>query len=343
MTNPNINWKSSQILKVFGTTIREGTYNGSKPTDSGTITNDNPTTFTPEYIEMLYNNAKSPVPFVLKHKTGHNENIGFAYKFGVNDTKDDLKYEGFNFDEDAIRKITTEGFDFVSPEIVEEKDTSGKVINAYISRIAWVQSPHCPMGAAIDGTQAGMEPIVFSKGTSNDTVDINMTEQTTDEIDQGQSSTGQTAAQKLIDTVMSPPEPRVVTPQPVVHNTLTATSDPSLETMRQELNDYKTKVESLSKHNEKMLTDQYNTMVSEIKTLGVDDPATIVKGLNIDQKIEVLNKLKGTLVKTKPMIAQTDSSTTASNNDSKDAAIDTALASLGYRKADYEKLISNTR
>jgi hypothetical protein len=341
MTASKIDWKSSQVLKVFGTTIREGTFKGSRPTNMGTITNDEPTNFTPEYIEMLFNNAKSPVPFVLSHKTGRNDAIGFAYKFGVNENKDDLKYEGFNFDKDAIRKITTEGYDYVSPEIVEEKDASGKVTNAYIKQIAFVQSPYSPMGAAIDGTQVSMEPIVFSKGTDNNTVDNTMTDENNNSTDTNGSQTETKTVVK--DTVISP-APQVVTPtvdKPVVANT--PSIDINVDSMRKELDDYKSKVEVLSKHNEKMLNEQYNNIVNEIKTLGVDDPASIVKGLGVEQKLEVLGKLKGTLAKTRPMTAATESTTTASQTNDKDASIDAALKSLGYSKTKYEELIKNTR
>lgn len=335
-----VNWKTSKILKVFGTTIKEGTFTGCEPDGTGSIKKSDPTTFTPDVIARIYENIETHVPFVITHGESKRP-IGYAYKFGVSDTLDDIKYNGFIFDEEALRKISVEGYDSISPEIEEirDKDT-GELIDVKLVRLAFVQNP------AISGTDVSMEQIYFSTGTPNSKDDNKMTAEPT----QSQSVTT-TQTQPVTTT-------NVQVPQEDIDEPITGTKVPDINTMfdaikpvapknepapdvSADIADIRTKLEKEIARNEKLMGERLSEIVSEMKQLGVDDPSSIVKGLPTENKIEVLNKLKNTLVKTKPIVQTTTSGTMDTEpKKTEEAALESVLSELGVSKEYYDKLVN---
>jgi len=315
-----ITWKSAEILKVFGTTIREGIYTGGKTEVAGGITTrDTPTNFTPAKIANIYENISTHVPFYLGHNGGPTRKpIGYAYKFGVTETLDDIKYNGFVFDQDAMRKISTEGYDKVSPEILDDSNT--------LVGIAFVMNP------AITGTEADMEPIVFSKGdTTSVTGDTKMSEQSTET--------------PITNNVPTQTIPAQVTPTPSIPQVAAqnvaqiATPSVDVSALVSQVEDYRGKYEQATAQIEALMTQRYDGVVAEMKGLGVSDPGSIVRGLPTEQKIAVLSKMKESIVLNKPLASPTPNAPTDSAQKTDiDKALNEVLSELGVKPDEYAKI-----
>lgn len=352
----SLNWKSTEILKVSGSTLIKGKFTAGIPSPDGIIREGKPTDFTPEIIEMIYRNIDSHVPYYLGHKLDPTrKTIGYAYKFGLPMTKDDLQHQGFVFDDGAKVKITTEGHDSISPEIDFTIDQDGKVIDARLDGMAFVPNP------AIDGTATQTAVAVFSKATD-------MTNMTADEYLKGKGLTVEEIShvRKLFDdtgtstqtpnTGTSPAAEQTGTPKESITPTPTAAplvpstkpQSPSAGTdnvdqLRGELNSLKNQYEQQVAKTEQLLGMQYDGIVTELKELGVDNPGEIVKGLPTENKITVLTKMKGTLIKKAPMQGTPDAAAPPSSSKAtEDAMFDQALSELGVSKEEYIKIVGGT-
>lgn len=298
----SVRWKSAEILKVFGTTIREGVYTGNKlDVASGNIVPDVPTEFTPERIARIYDNIKTHVPIYLGHSASPDRKpIGYAFKFGVTETLDDIKYSGFIFDRDAINKIVAGGYNKVSPELNDTADE--------LQALAFVQDP------AIKGTEAEeMELKVFN---APETLSTEGVQPMTENIQQEQVQT---------TTVVE--KPATTTGNPV---------DPRIDDLAKQVEEFRTKYEQANARIESLLTQQYDTIVAEMKGLGVSDPGSIVRGLPTEQKIAVLSKMKESIVLNKPIATPT---TVPSPAEKQSDALDDVLAELGIPKEKYLSMI----
>ena len=307
-------WKSAEILKVFGTTIREGVYTGNKADpNGGQITPDLPTEFTPAKIAKIYENISTHVPLYIGHSTDViRKPIGYAYKFGVTENLDDIKYNGFVFDNDAIVKIATMGYDKVSPEISED--------DSELRGIAFVLNP------AITGTDADMELKVFNAAqTDSNTGATPMADETTT------MSAPITPAQTPAQT-QSTPVPAQTPVQPVGEkNTV------DVSALVAQADEFRTKYEQANARIEAMMTQQYEGVVSEMKSLGVSDPGSIVRGLPTEQKIAVLNKMKESIVLNKPLATPSTSESPVGKS-TVDTAVAEVLQELGVSSEEYAKI-----
>jgi hypothetical protein len=259
---------------------------------------------------MLYGNIKNHVPLVISHK-GDNEVIGYAYKFGVTENLDDIKYEGFVFNKEGMHKIVVEGYDSVSPEINEITE-NGKVIDAHLDRIAFTYNP------AIDGTGVNAESIVFEKQEDN------MTE---------------TETSGEVQTENKPVKQEQLKTE-IVESTLKAF--PDVDKLTEQIEEQNAKIDQQTAIIDKMLDKEYRSVVNDMKTLGVEDPSAIVHGLPTDQKITVLSKLRDTMVKTKPLAIPTESTTSSTpSKEEIGKAQNEVLAELGWTPEQYKKLMES--
>jgi len=288
----SIVWKSSEILKVFGTTIREGVYVGGKLEGTDTVVKQEaPVQFTPSKIAKIYENITTHVPFYIGHDNSMTRKpVGFAYKFGVSENLDDIKYDGFVFDEEAKHKIIVEGYDKVSPEISGDEE--------HLLGIAFVKNP------AINDTEVTMEPIVFSAPST----------------EQPAESAPPTEPPK---ETAPPREPPKETPREPRGDSV------DIAKVLTQLEEYRSKYEETSAKMELMMTQQYDSIVAEMKGLGVSDPGSIVRGLPTEQKISVLTKMKENIVMNKPLATPPD---TSPMSDKKTDVLDKVLSELGINK-----------
>lgn len=326
----SVKWKSAEVLKVYGTTIREGIYTGNKlDVASGKIVPDLPTEFTPDRIARIYDNIKTHVPIYLGHSASPDRKpIGYAFKFGVTETLDDIKYSGFIFDKDAINKIVVEGYNKVSPELNDDISE--------LQALAFVQVP------AIEGTEAEqMELKVFNAPAQID----NKGAQTMTENEGVQPTTNvQTMANVQPSSVvpsltnvhtqpMTNVQPPVNTPAPERQSDIPV----RVEELSKQVEEFRSKYEQANARIESLLTQQYDAVVAEMKGLGVSDPGSIVRGLPTEQKIAVLSKMKESIIMNKPIAGPTTSPAPADKS-SVDNALDEVLAELGISKESYAKI-----
>jgi len=304
----DVTWKSTEILKVFGTTLRTGTFKGGKSVEGGEIVSDSPTTFTPSYIARIYENISTHVPLYIDHSTANRKPIGYAYKFGVTNSLDDIRYNGFVFDGEGKQKIMLEGYTSVSPEIDNDNRLTG---------IAFVRNP------AITGTDVSAEYKVFSNEQ------VPMTETVVTEQGVGKEEV----------EVTQVTQPTIEQPKQIPINQSSPTLDAMIAEMKGQIADYKSKLEVQSAKTEQLLTSQYNALSSEIKSLGVDDPGKIVHGLPTEQKIAVLSRMKESMVKNKPMVKPAEDIQQVDEKSSVDKAVKEVCDEIGLTTEEYEKYL----
>lgn len=307
----SVTWKSAEILKVFGTTIREGTFTGSKIYPSGIKTSDSPTTFTPAKIAKIYENISTHVPIYLGHGSDINRRpIGYAYKFGVTDTLDDIRYNGFIFDKSAINKIATEGYDKVSPELSTD--------DSELLGLSFVPNP------AIHGTDADMEIKLFSQGDTKSTPSMT-------EIVSNQGSEPAHQTQEIVQPVNTP-KPEIQQ----VKETIIKEQAPDVSALVSQNEEYKTRYEQATAKIEYLLNQQYEVIAAEVKSLGIAEPEKMVRGLTTEQKISVLSKMKDSIVTTRPLASPTASTTEGKS--AIDDALESTLKELGVSREEYSKI-----
>jgi hypothetical protein len=331
----SLKWKSSEILKVNGSTIKEGVFVGHDGNNE-----KRPVNFTPELINKIYDSIDCNVPIYLGHDdTPTRKPIGYAFKFGMSPSHDDIQYEGFIFNEAARNKIVTEGWDKVSPELDIDYDISGGYTNASVSGISFVPRP------AIAGTEANMGVAVFSKpeDENKDREVKNMTGKAMFD-DQAAANAVQTSA---TGTTTSNTTGTYTVPPAVFTPVVTPTAPDSgltaddVASLRQELAEAKAAREAERVKNDKLMNQRVDEMVTELKSLGVENPSDIVKGLSSEQKQAVLSKLKSTMVKNQEMAQPSTnpgSVPESSKNVSQEQLFKETLKELGMTVEEYNKL-----
>jgi hypothetical protein len=340
----SLKWKSTDVLKVSGSTVKKGKFTAGIPSPDGTVKEGKLTDFTPEVIRKIYGNIDSHIPYYLGHKLDPTRKIiGYAYKFGLSDGEDDLHHQGFVFDDPAKIKITTEGHDKISPEIDFTIDSNGNIIDAHLDGMAFVPNN------AIEGTDTQMAVAVFSKASEEKPM-------TAEEFlkDKGLATEDITHVKKLFEDASVAPSvpsdsgtdiPPAPTPaSPIVDGkppkqVESSGKNDSTEDLRSELVSMKTKYEQQVARTEQLLSMQYDGIVGELKELGVENPGEIVKGLPTESKITVLSKMKGTIIKKTPFSKAPESAAPPPSQGNIDTAFKEALSELGLNESEYNKLM----
>lgn len=145
MDNSPIEWRNSQVLKVSGVTARPGTFTSR---EGKTIP------FTPELCQKIFSESPTLIPTYLTHDD--RDACGYLYKLGYNKADDTILYEGFVFDPNKQKRIVSDGFNSVSPEIEFSKDEDGNFVTGIITGNAFVRNP------AISGTKVSTTMVAFS-------------------------------------------------------------------------------------------------------------------------------------------------------------------------------------
>lgn len=343
----SLNWKSSEIYKTSGSVVKPGTFIGM---------DGKPTSITPEIVRKAYENIDDHVPFYLTHEgmgSPMRKNIGYGFKFALDDITNNVAHNGFVFDQGAKQKIVMEGFDHVSPEL-EFTYENESVVDVKLVGMAFVKNP------AIEGNNVDVAITAFSKPEPVDMKNVDsflkgkgLTENEIQTIRKAFSTTAEPPAPPVADatagtsTPATPPvvdAPKVVTPDvpfvepPVVS---AAPAAPASTITSEEVAELKSLVASLKADNDKMLEGQYNTVVSELKGLGIANPGTIVAGLDPKQKIATLTKIKENIAKTGSLTQtpQNLGSSGASSPANDEAFIRDQLKDIGVSYEDYLEIM----
>jgi hypothetical protein len=112
---------------------------------------------------------------------------------------------------------------------------------------------------------------------------------------------------------------------------------PDVSALVTQVEDFRGKYEQATAKIETLMTQQYDTVVAEMKSLGVSDPGSIVRGLPTEQKIAVLSKMKESIVLNKPLASPTPTSP-ADDKSEVDKALNEVLTELGVSKEEYSKI-----
>lgn len=341
-------WKTVDALHVDGASIRAIPVKDHH----GKLT-----PWKPAIIAKMFEKIKGPIPFFIKHDfTALNRTpVGYGVKFGITEDNEDITYNGFVFDQDAIKQIIEDGYNCISPEVETEYDENGELVDSTLLAMAFLKNPAFP-GMKVQYARAAFsqpdddqlasktgEPM--SKAAAIDTM---KSKGLSDE-----QITNITQAFEQAAAPSTPPEAQPpVTPQTTPPITITAepikqVAPPvvDMSSFEQRLADQAATITQLQQKNENLLKTQYESIRDEVKGLGINDPDDIVKGLPTEQKISILSKIKEKMARSQPMSTskgQPVSSTPSQSVDQR-AKVASILKSIGMTTEEYEKLKSNKK
>ncbi len=333
-------WKTVDALHVDGASIRAIPVRDNH----GKLT-----PWKPSIIEKIYNKIKGPLPFYIEHDEHaiFRQPVGYGVKFGITEDHNDITYNGFVFDDTAIKQIIEEGYNCISPEVDNTYDEKGELIDSTLLAMAFVKNPAFP-GMQVQCAKAAFseppndelasktgEPM--SKATAIDTLKSKgLTETEIASITQAFES-AEPANQEAPAQQQAPPVQSTPTAQVEQKSSPPAAFD--MSTLEQRLAEQATQIAHLQQKNEDLLKTQYTTVRDEVKGLGISDPDDIVKGLPTEQKISILSKMKEKMARTQPMSTPAGQPVSSQSQPvDQRAKMAATLKSIGMTVEEYEKL-----
>ncbi len=333
-------WKTVDALHVDGASIRAIPVKDNH----GKLT-----PWTPSIIEKIYNKIKGPLPLYIKHdeRALFRQPVGYGIKFGITEDHTDITYNGFVFDDGAIKQIIEEGYNCISPEVENEYDEQGELVDSTLLAMAFVKNPAFPgmqvqyAKAAFSESQndelASKSGEPMSKAAAIETLKSKGLSETeiasiTQAFESAEPAKQETPAQQQAPPVQS---------TPVVHVEQNSTPPAALDmsAFEQRLAEQATVIAQLQQKNEDLLKTQYNTVRDEVKGLGISDPDDIVKGLPTEQKISILSKMKEKMARTQPMSTPAGQPVSSQSQPvDQRAKMAATLKSIGMTVEEYEKL-----
>jgi hypothetical protein len=305
MMAENVDWKQvSDTFRTGGTILEAGSF---------ITANGHKVDISEQDVDYFLNSLNKPVPMVIDHD-GYAETIGYAIKFAKNENS--IEHGGFVFESDDFKEAIATGYNFISPEIDYSYDENGNVVDKKIVKLAFVRNPAIksthtkiqqfafsapevtPMSNEGTGTITSAPSIDFAELTKNITESImgGLSEKIDSRLDGIQSEIN---GLKLTSTPLTPS----VTETPKVEDLASTPNDPSITpefmekyaALQSELNLYKIQTE-------KVLKEQYTNVLGELRNMNVETPEKLVSHLpDLKQKIDTLNAMKVTVLKTTPM------------------------------------------
>lgn len=290
---------------------------------------------TPDMVRDIYSQINREVPILDSHS---GNKIGTVKKFVLSDDGTCIKHKGFITDPERFSSRIDNGFHNISPELEVDYDETNKSVFARLDAIALTNNPgmipdmvnvlthhfEAPEGQGVSTENKGgnsdwKEPI-GELGKQLENLNQKITELgekiMPDEPQTGTAATNQpapqmitmsaddlanlikSAVQEQVSTLIPKQDPpKVETPPAVTGNDATQPQQPAIP------KEFEEKFAKVTASYEKMLKDQYNTKIAELKSLGVDTPEKLVadSGFSLEQKISVLDSMKETFAKKTPM------------------------------------------
>jgi len=330
MDSKPIEWRNSQVLKVSGVTARPGTF-----TSQGGKT----IPFTPELCQKIFSDSPTLIPTYLTHED--RDACGFLYKLGYNKEDDTILYEGFVFDPIKQKQILSDGFNSVSPEIEFDKDEDGQFKSGIITGNAFVRNPaitgtkvdanfvafSAPLSEQLEQAKLTEDekttvynhlkvyfgknstPVEEGKAMVNYTMKSNpdgtytfipaqeVQKFSAEDVEKIKADFNAeiTTLKAKIESFEAQAVPPVQVPVAPVAPITAPIAAPVASPAPAPINDeYKVKYEAL-------LNEKANTLVSELKGIGLKEPDKIGNGLTPEQRISVLTSVKENVLKTTPV------------------------------------------
>lgn len=127
---------------------------------------------TTEDADTLFQNIDASLPFVILHKDGYQEPVGYATKFSKVDNA--ISHKGMMFDNDQVKDALIHGYNSISPVIDYIRDPHGKIVDQKIIKLALVPNP------AMNQTKLDITRFAFSAPEVNQMPDDGNTTNTTE-------------------------------------------------------------------------------------------------------------------------------------------------------------------
>jgi len=328
-------WKSVPVFEVGGMTLKTGKFRAGDGTEVD---------LSPEVIEKIFSKADKPVPFYFTHaNAGSTERytLGFAYKYGLDKESHTLEYKAFAYDPTLTEKYAIQGFDSTSAEVDLKKGPDGSYVDGTLTGIALTNVPLIPgtdisitsklfsrktepntqtgdsMIKLFSADKAGVEKVLLEKGFAPDEVN---------------SLWGamKTISDSEVQRVLFEAETKIQNAEGRVTEL-----EGSLLKMTKKVEELGSKASEYEKKYNDVLNEKLQTVVNEVKALGVKEPEKIVDGMSNEQKIAMLAKLKESVVIEKPASTPPPSTQEAPKATPKDAMLE-VLAEMGLTQ-EYEK------
>lgn len=296
--------KSFEALKIQGSIASKGTFKDRSGKEME---------FTDEILDSIFSNFDRSIPFRVSHDDDGSG--GYLYKFKRNNETNKIDYEGIMFDKDRISKIKNDGFKSISPEIDVFLNDDDSFNSARITAGAMTRIP------GIKGMENNIMELQFSE------------EEKVSGIPNTELTNGAPAA-----TVVAPPE--VAEPETPPAPAVNVDFEAFKAETEAKIGEYETKitqlletVTGLQNENVTFLNNQISGVITELKSLGIENPESIGKGLNENEKLKVYKDLKTQLAKNK---SSTQAVVDITLNEKKTTSVEDAnlerAKKLGYEK-----------
>lgn len=304
------NVKSFEALKIQGSIASKGTFKDRSGKEME---------FTDEILDSIFSNFDRSIPFRVSHDDDGSG--GYLYKFKRNTETNKIDYEGIMFDKDRISKIKNDGFKSISPEIDVFLNDDNSFNSARI-------------------TAGAMTRVPGIKGMDNNIMELKFSEENVSGIPKAEVVNVAPVAEVVTPTVKVEAEPKAETtpesPAPPPNAEFEAFK---VETQAR-IGEYETKitqlletVSGLQNENVTFLNNQISGVIVELKSLGIENPESIGKGLNENEKLKVYKDLKSQLAKNK---SSTQADVDIKLNEKKTTSVEDAnlerAKKLGYEK-----------
>lgn len=336
-------WKSVNILRVGGTILRQGVFQGHPVQGETNPHAYKPQKITPEVIEKVFKNFNGHVPLFIGHEEDPSKTpvpIGSAFKLGVGKSLEDLKHEGFVWDQKAMNRIENEGLDDYSPEIDFQYDPQGNIVDANLLGIVFTRNP------AIQGTQVERAVTAFSVPQGG----VQMTgEPVAPAAPAAPVAPGNPApAQPGPSGLNNPPVFNVIMPQ--APGTPTPASPPSgtpdatavqINALSARMAEQGEMIKNLVATNQAMKNTQVATLSNEIKALGIEKPEAMIADLPVEAQIKMLTSIKEAFATKNPLGQPGGSQATPPGPKGVEDATREILKGFGISDAEYKKLMES--
>ena len=328
MSTPR-DWKSEEILKLAGSVVREGIFQGHPGEDTNNPHARKPSKFTPEIIEKAFQNISGPIPIFMKHdmKGQPRDQIGSTFHAGITPAKDDIEVRGMVWKRDAINRINNEKLNRFSPEFDIDYDVQGNIMNARIIGLIPTNSP------AISNPPITAVPSVF------ESIGGSMTGEATPAVPP--TGTPQAAAAAhAIQTTIAQPAPGYTIPPVAPALDINADVLKQMNAFATQMASNQDVIKKLVAENEAMKSGSINTLIAEVKALGVSDPLAMLTGLPADSQITVLKTIKESLALRAPLVSPGGAGQNTSTPTQTDVE-NSILKEIGISRKEYDKLMAS--
>jgi hypothetical protein len=295
-----LQWKPGKILKTSGSIVKVGEYQGRNFDDQG---NPVRSKFDSGKIQRLYENATEPIPMYADDHTlgGSRVPVGYAFRFGMNDTKTDVVHNGYVFDHNAAHLVSVGELGDLSPEIETIVDEAGNVTSERITGLCFVKQ------SGISGNSVNTMTQVFSTIVNDSVPPTTVTPTGTPPVSPSTvtppitTTPPSVSVEDIVKTVMAgiaSQLPGMVNEAVKGQNSQTAETTTPHSPPVQPSGENGISAEVMAKLNAQqavinaMQTKDVNNLIAEVKSLGIADPAAIVADLPPDIQIKILTSMK---------------------------------------------------